>query len=78
LSSGQHKKSDIVSIEVDFERIYKIHYILITWAYAPGHFSVMSSVDKVNFRVELDWQEGIKGGDWRMMAKKNQAFSERY
>ncbi len=78
LSTGQHSKPDVVSLQLDFDRVFKVHYLLITWAYAPGMFSVLSSVDQKNFRVELDWQEGIKGGDWRMMAKKNQGFAERY
>ncbi len=69
LSTGVHKKTDIVSLQIDFDRIYKVQYILIVWAYAPGQFAVSTSTDKKTYTMDVEWQDGIRGSDWKVMAQ---------
>ncbi len=64
-STGKHNAEDVVTFQIDLPELRQVHYLFVTWAYAPGKVAVMVTSDGENYSMYSDFQEAAQGSDWR-------------
>ena len=51
-STGEHKMKDEIIWQAKFERLSRVHSVLITWAMAPGEYKIIYSTEDVEDPLE--------------------------
>lgn len=55
--------------EGGFQYPRRLSHMWIRWAYAPGKYRILSSVDGEDWKEEVAWQTGYKGVLWQWLSK---------